>query len=63
MKMALVIKALQAVTGNISLNSCDDTSAAFEMMFSGSKIIQRLSIGKHMFLFLIMDSPHPCIMF
>lgn len=43
---AEAIWALQVVTGKMSLNSCDETSAAFKTMFPDSKIAQNFTMGK-----------------
>lgn len=43
---AEAIWALQVVTGKMSLNSCDETSLAFKIMFPDSKIAQSFTMGK-----------------
>ena len=43
---AEAIWALHVITGKMSLNSCDETSAAFKNMFPDSKIAQSFSMGK-----------------
>lgn len=43
---AEAIWALHVITGKMSLNSCDETSAAFKNMFPDSKIARSFSMGK-----------------
>lgn len=50
---AEAIWALEVVTGKMSLNSCDETSAAFKRMFPDSKIAQSFCMGKTKASYLI----------